>query len=284
MKKIAAILITSLLMHSSSFAQNDTLYVIYTANISGALESCDCGKEPLGGVGRIKTFIDQWKTRHPNTVCIDGGDYFNSYPYNELNTAMARALKILDYDIVLPGDQAFIEGKSFYTDLVSHHGSSWLISNMKETRGRTVSLRRGQTKIEVSSYLSEAAFEFVIKPDFVQFLDLNQAFDQDYDTDQIAFRIMIVHGTFEEAQQIVKNLKWIDLILLAHAQERGHDNSSGTSIISAGKGGEYVCLVTVTQSVQQWEISVDFVKIIEGIAVDPLIQPIIDQYTSLVTK
>jgi 2',3'-cyclic-nucleotide 2'-phosphodiesterase (5'-nucleotidase family) len=283
MNKSAAILFMLLMIFSPLFAQNDTLYVLFTANINGALENCDCGKEPLGGVGRIKTFIDQWKEQYPNTIAIDGGDYYNSYPHIELNTAMARAQKMLDYDILLSGDQAFIEGKSFYSDVMNYQNSRLLISNMKGEVKRTYSFKRGQTEIEVGSYLSEAAFEFITKPEFITLLDFNRTFKNSETTDQ-TLRIMVLHGFAEEAQEIAQNFPWIDLILLAHSQERNLENSYGTSIISVGKGGEYVGVITVLAKQVQWEISVEFRKINEKIPVDPQIQTIIDEYICLVRE
>ena len=81
----------------------DELYIIYTSNINGTIENCGCGSDPLGGIDRVKSFIDKFETENKNIYIIDGGDYFNSYPYPTLNDAMSNALFLINYDCIVPG-------------------------------------------------------------------------------------------------------------------------------------------------------------------------------------
>ena len=62
------------------------IYILFTANINGNLENCNCSLNSAGGIGRITTLFSEFRKEYPNTIIIDGGDYFNSYSFNCLET------------------------------------------------------------------------------------------------------------------------------------------------------------------------------------------------------
>jgi len=64
----------------------------------------------------LKSFIDDFRKNHSQTFVIDGGDFFNSYPFPELNTAMLNAIPHMNYDIMLPGENVFYESEKFINE------------------------------------------------------------------------------------------------------------------------------------------------------------------------
>ena len=138
--------------------------ILFTANINGNLENCNCGANSSGGIGRIKTFFSEFRNQYPHTFIVDGGDYFNSYPFEKLNTAMLRALSFLDYDIMVPGDQEFIEGMGFFNNYKNQYKPKLLISNIHLDTNINLKFYVKDINIFFYAYLSNHAFDFIDKP------------------------------------------------------------------------------------------------------------------------
>lgn len=255
--------------------QAEDFYIIYTSNINGTIENCGCGSEPLGGLGRIKSVIEQFKKEHENVFLIDGGDYFNSYPYPALNQAMYKAMILLDYDCVVPGDQAFVEGKKFYNEYVSGMKDKIILSNDGPEYKRKIKTIIGSNHLEIYAFLSPDVFDFIKKPEYLKLSNIADV-KLERSTDSI-FRIAIIHGKFDTAEQFASENSSLDLVLLAHDQQKGIWNTNRTMIIGNGKDSEYISIIQIKKGTP-WEITVNQKKISEEISEDEQISKLIDEY------
>ena len=250
------------------------LSILFTANINGTLQNCDCGGEPLGGIGRIKTFIDDYRDKHPNTIVIDGGDYFNSYPFIELDTAMLKSLQLINYDIFVPGDQEFVEGKEFFSSIEASLGKRLFISNSNLKNNGERSFKFGESVVHIFSFLSPDAFIFINpikKLKLSPFSALKKSKLHD-------LNIVVFHGRYADAERIVKDNIWIDLILLAHDQFEEVNKVSNTLIIGSGRNSEFITVIKGLREADTWKYDINKEKIKESIKEDENIVAIIQEY------
>ena len=91
------------------------------------------------------------------------------------------------------------------------------------------------------------------------------------------FRIAIIHGQLDTAEQVTSENLSLDLVLLAHDQQRGVWNTNKTMIIGNGKDGEYISIIQIKKG-SPWEITVNQKKISEEISEDDQISKLIDEY------
>lgn len=273
--KFVIFLIFILILHPGLKAE--VFYIIYTSNVNGAIENCGCGSDPLGGIGRVKSVIDKFKKENKNVFVIDGGDYFNSYPYPTLNKAMYKTLELINYDCLVPGDQEFVEGEVFYSKYASSFKEKILLSNAGSDYQERIKTKIGSNQVVLCGYLSPYIFNFIAKPD-----DLNLSIfvnAKPETSGENEFHIAIIHGYLSNAEQFALENPSIDLILLAHDQRKGIWEKNQAIIIGNGKDSEYISIIKVNQG-SQWNISVDQKKISEELPEDGQIVKIIDEYKS----
>jgi len=251
-------------------------YVIYTSNINGFLQNCGCGVEPLGGIGRIKYFIDTFKAKHPHILLIDGGDYFNSYPFPALNDAMYKVLKMMNYDVLVPGDQEFVEGHQFFSKFSKFFGDKILLTNTNSNFKKAIYNQIAGHQMVVYGLLSEKVFEFIGRPEDLMLV--SQFSLPELDKAAGGLNIVVIHGYLSDARTIAKKYNDVDLILIAHEQNRGVWKANDATIIGNGKDSEYISIIKADYD-QQWEIDVDQIKISEMIPEDKDVLKIIENYT-----
>ena len=255
-------------------------YILYSSNINGTIQNCNCGKEPLGGVGRIATFIKEFRNINPNTIVIDGGDYFNSYPFLLLNRTMLRALCCISYDVIAPGDQEFVEGYKFYNQFERLNRNKILISNRVHNGRKKLSFNFDKFNVHIYSYLSTKAFSFIKLPEELQLLP----FSDIKDTHETGCNVIIFHGSSSEAELVVNETGWIDLILLAHDQYAEVKHISNTVIVGGGRDSEFIVIVAVSKSSGDWKFNISKKKMDDTIKEDQEILEFIQEYHAAINS
>jgi len=228
--------------------------IIYTANINGTLENCGCGEEPLGGLGRVKTFTDQFRKEHRDVLLIDGGDFFNSYPFPALDQAMLAGLQHCAYDVIIPGDQALIEGKDFYQLIDKMMNGKILLSNTGQEKMAVRKIKIGDVSLVLTGILSPDAFEFIEKPAWLNLHDPGK--DNTERRNESELRITVFHGPRAAAERYLALHRQIDLLLLAHDQNLGIWNINGVVMVAGGKDSEYVSVIEANYQ-NGWKIKAE---------------------------
>ncbi len=241
-------------------------YILYTANINATLQNCGCGKMPLGGLDRIKTFVDSFRTENPNTILIDGGDFFNSYSYPELNQSVLESLVLMEYDLFVPGEHAFVEGSPFFIDISRCLAGRIILSNVnwRYNRGFLESYHR--TDLNLIAVLNSKCFDYIALPE--QF-ELSALPDSTIGNNRDgSYTILVYHGTIDTISDQILNFARPDIILLAHDQYLGETDIAGIRTIGIGKDGEHIAVIKLTTG---FTCEVTFEKITEEIKPDPRI-------------
>lgn len=236
----------------------EPLYIIYTSNVNGALENCGCGDKPLGGIGKIKYISDTYKKIHANVLMIDGGDFFNNYPYKELNETMFKAYQQFDYDFVVPGDQIFIDGDSFYQRVLSVMKDKMIISNALNSQNNPIKAKYGPYSVSFTSILSPNSFDYIPKPASLELLDPAE-YKIKYLVNQ-SLNIVVYHGYLSEAKQFARQNMNIDILFIAHDEESGVWWEGDVCIVGNGKDSEAISVIEANYD-NSWEINVEHKKI-----------------------
>jgi 2',3'-cyclic-nucleotide 2'-phosphodiesterase (5'-nucleotidase family) len=255
-------------------AQN-SFSILYIANINATLENCGCGKEPLGGVDRLMTVIKQSREKYHDLLVLSGGDYFNSYSFLSLNTAMLEALQLLQFDLFVPGDQEFVENEQFADRVRTVLGKTWFTSNTGKSKSAVRTFNFSSLRINITAYLSPASFTFIPKPDYLILSRIHPVLPEG---DAHIFNCMIFHGSLAEASALARQYPELDLILLGHEQYPSAQSIGHTTILGSGRDGECVVLLQVKRTGTGWCIDRTRIDLTESIPVDAQMSLLVTQY------
>jgi hypothetical protein len=251
--------------------------ILYVANINGTLENCGCGKQPSGGVDRLKTVIEQCREKYPDLLVLNGGDYLNSYSFLALNGTMLAALRLLKFDLFVPGDQEYVEGAGFNSRLRSILGKAWFVSNAGKSGSAVRTFKFSKLRLNLSAYLSPNCFSFIAQPAYLVLNEFQPVFPEE-NAPASAFNCLIVHGSLPEAIALAVRYPRYDLILLGHEQYPVSELTGRTRIIGVGKDGEAVILVQVTKSGSGWEIGQTRIELNSSIPAHQEMSSLIKQF------
>jgi 2',3'-cyclic-nucleotide 2'-phosphodiesterase (5'-nucleotidase family) len=114
--------------------------ILYTADIHGQLFTHDeffweQGKpvyRQRGGLAVLKTMIDQYRKENPDTILIDGGDYFHGSALASLTKgeALIPIMNALHYDLIIPGNWEVVYKKDQMLYDMGHVNATKICANM----------------------------------------------------------------------------------------------------------------------------------------------------------
>jgi 2',3'-cyclic-nucleotide 2'-phosphodiesterase (5'-nucleotidase family) len=251
--------------------------ILYFSNLNGNIEACECYEPRLGGLHQIKAVVDKLRKENPGVILIDGGDTFNTYPFIELDQAVAAAYNILQPDIWIPGDQEFIEGENFLLNLSKDLKTNFLSGNLVQKGLTTESVKEyafNNKKIRITSYIQLQVYKGIDpKPDIsVKKNAITDKVDPDY------YNILVFHGdeiAFAEQQNLISAY---DLVLTAHQQSEIINLESDPAVIGGGADGEFLMHIILQENDSGFKISASKINIEQGENPDQQIVKIINDY------
>lgn len=270
MKIFIRIIILSAIILNFVFAKKINL--LYTANINATYKNCDCGSNPLGGIDRLKTYIDDFQSQNKNTLLVDGGNFFNSYSFLELNKKALESLSILDFDLFTPGVHIFQEKKQLYDQYKKKYYNRIICSNSNLNLINYKDFNISNTKIRFFGFISPEMFKHSKKPDWL-FLN-NYLKNIEYINDGI--NIIIYNGYLEDAQKFLKMYNDFDILLLSLDQQTGTWKTGNTIIIGGGHDAESIALVEISIYKNSPEFKVNYIDMNNSIKSDASIMKLFD--------
>lgn len=244
--------------------------LLYTANINATYKNCDCGPNPLGGIDRLKTFISDFRIKNSNTILIDGGNIFNSYPFVELNLKVLKSLSILQYDLFSPGIHIFFEKEIIYKEFYNKYKNSIMNSNSNLTKERYKDFKINDINIRLYSYISSELFKYSDKPDWLKLT--RNIEDINYTTNGV--NILIFNGYLNEAKDFLNIENQFDLVLLSSEQIKGKWQFQNTTILGVGHDAESIALVEISSSKDNLKFIITFFDMDSSIKSDNTIKNI----------
>lgn len=128
--------------HPNDLQQDEMkkITILYTADIHGQLfthdeffwENGGPVYRKRGGLAVLKTMIDHYRNENPNTLLIDGGDYFHGSALASLTEgeALIPIMNELHYDLILPGNWEVVYKKDKMLYDLGHVNAAKICANM----------------------------------------------------------------------------------------------------------------------------------------------------------
>jgi hypothetical protein len=143
-----------------SSAYSGEITILYTGDTHAMLYSCNCPKEPNGGVSRRATLIKRFRKENPATLVLDSGGFFASgimdeYSQNiqldmQRTSANLKAMELMQYDALALGDNEFNFGREFLEANIAKYKLNFLSANVKSVKVLPYLIKEvGGTKIGI---------------------------------------------------------------------------------------------------------------------------------------
>ena len=245
-KKISLFLfLFSLFILFALKSYNETVIILYTSNINAVLEDCGCGGEKLGGLARLKTVIDQYRSDYDNVYLIDTGDSFSSFYYPEKNHFLQQIMKEFKYDFIMKADQEFNSGNRF---------EEYYFNN----------------KEVFNYYIPENAFEFIqdsLIPENVNYSHISDS------------PFLVFHGDSAQFRKEQDRFKAKQFVFLSHSQEIVDTNLNQFRLLQSGMDTEFIGVAKFEKNADSYQfISNQFIRLEESISEDPEIKYQVDSF------
>ena len=235
------------LMLVSVYGQT-TITLLHTNNSNGTLENCLCADHPLGSIEKIKPIVDSIRSQNGNVLFIDTGDFFSAFGDQNKDKFALEALKLMDYNLLVPGDQEFSSGIDFFRQNIFKQSLPYISANV---RIAGLSNLTGYKVLEFDGI--RILFISITHPDVFKFYD--QSIIKDVQVSDPAIRIkeilnktetdyvtLLSHSGLKQDILFAENFPEIGLIIGGHSQDvlKEAHNVNQTHIIQAGSDGYYL--------------------------------------------
>ena len=212
----------------------------------------------FGGTARLITAIEDARSRHSNTILLDGGDQFQGTLFYNLykGQVAAEMMNKLGYDGMAVGNHEFDDGPETLRAFMDSVTFPVLMANANvhmepELKGKlqkSTTLYRNNQKIGLIGINTEKTAELSSPGDNVIFTDAVAAVQAEVDflTEAGVNKIILMsHSSYAIDKMIAANTTGVDVIV------GGHDNAYLSNVSDRAKG-PYPTVVNGTQIVQAY--------------------------------
>jgi len=212
----------------------------------------------FGGTARLISAIEDARSRHSNTILLDGGDQFQGTLFYNLykGQVAAEMMNKLGYDGMAVGNHEFDDGPETLRAFMDSVNFPVLMANANvdmepELKGKlqkSTTLYRNNQKIGLIGINTEKTAELSSPGDNVIFTDAVAAVQAEVDflTEAGVNKIILMsHSSYAIDKMIAANTTGVDVIV------GGHDNTYLSNVSDRAKG-PYPTVVNGTQIVQAY--------------------------------
>ena len=212
----------------------------------------------FGGTARLISAIEDARSRHSNTILLDGGDQFQGTLFYNLykGQVAAEMMNKLGYDGMAVGNHEFDDGPETLRAFMDSVNFPVLMANanvhmepeLKDKLQKSTTLYRNNQKIGLIGVVTEDVVEISSPGDNIIFTDAVAAVQSEVDflTEAGVNKIILLsHSSYEIDKMIAANTTGVDVIV------GGHDNTYLSNISDRAKG-PYPTVVNGTQIVQAY--------------------------------
>jgi len=212
----------------------------------------------FGGTARLITAIEDARSRHSNTILLDGGDQFQGTLFYNLykGKVAAEMMNKLGYDGMAVGNHEFDDGPATLRAFMDSVTFPVLMANanvhmepeLKDKLQKSTTLYRNNQKIGLIGVVTEDVVEISSPGDNIIFTDAVAAVQSEVDflTEAGVNKIILQsHSSYEIDKMIAANTTGVDVIV------GGHDNTYLSNVSDRAKG-PYPTVVNGTQIVHAY--------------------------------
>jgi 2',3'-cyclic-nucleotide 2'-phosphodiesterase (5'-nucleotidase family) len=251
--------------------------ILFTNSSNGVIENCYCPDAKLGGLEKRAQFIATYRQTHPDVLVVDNGDNYIEYLAPGFDKVINAVLKMMDYDIINPGDQDIAYASDEYFDLEA------LVS----VHGEPVEAKKGDITFSILPVLHKSTTRFY--PEFV-FAEMNledvpERIERWVESEGkgSVFRILLSHSGLDVDRAIAAAYPEIDLIIGGHSQSAIDTPVvvSGVPIVQAGGYAGYVGEIRFKPAGDDYVLTHHELHALPPEAPDhPEVMKLIDEYVS----
>lgn len=240
------------LLVNGLWAQESELKIYYTSSFNGNLEGCDCKAVPKAGLIKAGHFLSQIDRSH--SLLIDAGDFSNAKNDALLSAYMLKAFQILKYDILVPGDQDWMNSQILPDS--EDKSLPFLLNNFQEKGWRPgihskepFYFEKSKVKIGISAVLEQKVFWvdkdllIKLKEEYTVLNAAQTARDmlKQMKKENCQIKILIYHGYNNAAKKLLEEVPGFDIMILAHEQMLIEgEKINNTFLVSPGDNGNRV--------------------------------------------
>jgi 2',3'-cyclic-nucleotide 2'-phosphodiesterase (5'-nucleotidase family) len=259
MKFLPAVLVLAMaaVPLSANGGSEHTLKIIYSASLNGNLDGCDCKDHPTGGLVKRAAWLRTLE-HGEQTLLVDGGDLLDPYPDRDLATAIFDTYLELGYTAIAVGDQEFANGVESLLEyrerypLMAHNLTLCPDENRCIFFSTTpLILERAGLRIGLFALIDPQVFTLypseLTNKLKIQDSRITARNQMAYLTEQnVNITVVLYHGPYQSAQQLVEGVSGVDVLILAHEQRLIEPHQIGQTILaSPGEDGNRVGILTI---------------------------------------
>ncbi|MCB1191512.1 MAG: hypothetical protein H7A23_16360 [Leptospiraceae bacterium] len=109
------------------------LRVLFTGQLNGYLETCECGIDLTPGFVKQSYFIKQYKKENPYTIIVDTGNMISSNLKSEKILGIFESYNFVPYDALLPGEAELNLSPQKLKQISDN--LKWLLTNVRIKKG-----------------------------------------------------------------------------------------------------------------------------------------------------
>jgi 2',3'-cyclic-nucleotide 2'-phosphodiesterase (5'-nucleotidase family) len=234
------------------------LDVYYSSSLNGNLDGCDCKGNPRSGLVKRAVYLREVDSN--KALILEAGDIFDVYEDKLLSDYILKSYLELGYDAIAMGDQEFSNGveylfKTDYRNLFRSDNLSIQLenSNFQNISDKPLVIAKGGLNITVLSIIDPDVFRFypesitkavkIEDPSSTLFKVLKEP---EIKNSQLI--ILLYHGSVNKAHELAKVHKQIEIIIVAHDQQKIDGEMEGnTIIVSPGGDGNLLGHLSIQQ-------------------------------------
>ena len=212
----------------------------------------------FGGTARLISAIEDARSRHSNTILLDGGDQFQGTLFYNLykGKVAAEMMNKLEYDGMAVGNHEFDDGPETLRAFMDSVNFPVLMANanvdmepeLKGKLDKSTTLLKNHRKIGLIGVVTEEVVDISSPGDNIIFTDAVAAVQAEVDflTEAgVNIIILLSHSSYEIDKMIAANTTGVDVIV------GGHDNTYLSNVSDRAKG-PYPTVVNGTQIIQAY--------------------------------
>lgn len=227
-KRLSAWCLISLFLSCNLFiAEEDTLTVLFTADIRGKIKSVRTPEEYLGDLSILKTLSLKERAFSEHTLLLDAGDWSGEPPGN-IFTHFLRTRLIMNafgktgYDAITPGEMDFFFGLRFLKGEAERNGVPIILANLFDGNGNNpftpfLIKRFERRKVLITGLLHPGVMVegYFLEPPFVTIQRIVNIAKRE----NVDIVLVISHLGYSNDQAFFPNVDGVDVVISAHSED-----------------------------------------------------------------
>lgn len=262
-KKIAVIFLIgiTLCFGKHDFASGGELTVVYTANTSGKLRSCNCPNDPYGGLAERVTLLKNLRPKEKPFLLVDGGNMVSLFGSYDLKAScVIRIMNLMEYDAAGAGWQEMFHGVNSALKMRDEAKFPLLSATIVKNSDGTnvfepyIITKVGENSVGIISVCDSTNLIKNLPPKVNDYSFLSKSDILNHTLREISsksdFIVVLSQLSPDENKKMLINFPIIDFIVESNHNKK-YDPPVVTPdgvIVSPGRGGQFIGLITLEKS------------------------------------